>query len=86
MILAWTPKAWAHYLYWQENDPKLLTRINSLLAECLRTPFEGRGKPERLLGNLRGHVSRRINEEHRLVYRVQSEMLLIVQCRFHYGE
>jgi len=61
-------------------------KINALIKECRRTPFTGTGKPEALKGNLRGHWSRRINQEHRLVYRIEADMLIIVQCRYHYGE
>jgi toxin YoeB len=82
--LAWDPDAWEDYLYWQQTDKQLLKRINELIKDCLRSPFEGIGKPEALKANLRGFWSRRITDEHRLVYRVTDEQVLIVQCRFHY--
>ena len=83
-ILAWTPHAWEEYLFWQGADPKVLGRINELLREALRTPFSGIGKPERLKYDLAGCWSRRINAEHRLVYQVRDDMLIVVQCRYHY--
>ena len=83
--LAWTPAAWDDYLHWQANDPKQLRRINQLVDACLRDPFQGIGKPERLRENLSGCWSRRIDSEHRLVYRVEASLLLILACRYHYG-
>ncbi|HTJ56326.1 MAG TPA: Txe/YoeB family addiction module toxin [Devosiaceae bacterium] len=80
-----TEKAWADYLYWQEHDPKLLDRINALLKDCSRSPFSGVGKPEPLRENLAGWWSRRINDEQRLVYRIEGESLVIAQCRYHYS-
>lgn len=84
MKLAFTETAWEDYLYWQEADPKLLARINALIKECLRTPFQGIGKPEPLRGDLKGFWSRRIDQQHRLVYRPTNDGLMIIQCRFHY--
>jgi toxin YoeB len=84
MKLVFSEQAWADYLYWQTQDKKILERINMLLKECARTPFEGPGKPEPLRGDLRGWWSRRIDREHRLVYRVEDGALLIAQCRYHY--
>lgn len=84
MTLSWDINAWEDYLYWQSIDKTVLKRINMLIKECLRTPFEGKGKPEGLKGNLSGYWSRRITDEHRLVYRVYDERIHIVQCRFHY--
>jgi len=75
---------WDDYLYWQKIDKKMLKRINQLIRECQRTPFEGIGKPEPLKGNLSGWWSRRINSEHRLVYRVEEKGIYILQCRKHY--
>jgi toxin YoeB len=72
------------YLYWQAHDRKLLERINGLIKECLRTPFAGTGKPEPLRGSLSGWWSRRITQEHRLVYRPSENGLLIAQCRYQY--
>jgi toxin YoeB len=84
MRLAWDEQAWEHYVQWQALDVKIVQKINSLVRECQRTPFTGTGKPEALKGNLRGHWSRRINQEHRLVYRIEADLLIIVQCRYHY--
>jgi toxin YoeB len=84
MNIEFTPSAWEDYLWFQENDRKLLKRINQLIKETARTPFEGTGKPEPLRGNLSGYWSRRINSEHRLIYRVADIKLLIIACRFHY--
>lgn len=84
MKLVFSEQAWADYLYWQTQDKKTLERINTLIKECSRTPFEGVGKPEPLRGDLRGWWSRRIDREHRLVYRVENGALLIAQCRYHY--
>jgi len=76
--------AWDDYLDWQRTDRKLLARINALIRECQRTTFTGTGKPEPLKGSLAGWWSRRITREHRLVYRVEEDRLLIAQCRYHY--
>lgn len=76
--------AWDDYLFLQAQDPKLSERLNSLIRECLRTPFTGTGKPEPLRGHLSGWWSRRITQEHRLVYRVEGQALIIAQCRYHY--
>jgi toxin YoeB len=82
--LIFSERAWEDYLYWQGADPKLTLRINGLLKECLRTPFSGMGKPEPLRGEMKGFWSRRIDQEHRLVYKPSSDGLLIAQCRYHY--
>ena len=88
MKLIFSGTAWDDYLYWQATDPKLLARINDLVRDAMRRPFEGTGKPEPLRGNLKGWWSRRIDREHRLVYRVagtgNDQALQIAQCRFHY--
>ncbi|WP_151816238.1 Txe/YoeB family addiction module toxin [Acinetobacter soli] len=84
--LEWVTSAWEDYLYWQTQDKKTLKRINNLILECLRTPFEGTGKPEPLKTNLTGFWSRRIDEKHRLVYTASDERLTIIQCRFHYDD
>jgi toxin YoeB len=84
MKLIFSEQAWDDYLYWQAHDSKLLERINGLIKECTRTPFKGTGKPEPLRGPLSGWWSRRITQEHRLVYRPSDEGLLIAQCRYHY--
>ena len=84
MRLIFSEQAWEDYLHWQAHDPKLLVRINELIKECSRTPFTGIGKPEPLRGPLSGWWSRRITQEHRLVYRPTEDGLLIAQCRYHY--
>jgi toxin YoeB len=77
-------RAWEDYLHWQFAEPNLTLRINGLLKECLRTPFSGTGKPEPLRGEMKSFWSRRIDQEHRLVYKLGSDGLLIAQCRYHY--
>ena len=84
MLLAWTPQAWEDYLYWQKTDARTLARINQLIREASRQPFSGIGKPEPLKHALKGYWSRRINDEHRFVYKVTDEALLIAQLRYHY--
>ncbi len=84
MKLIFSEQAWEDYLHWQTHDRKLLERINLLLRECLRTPVGGTGRPEPLRGALSGWWSRRINREHRLVYRPSDDGLVIAQCRYHY--
>ena len=84
MNLEFTPESWDDYLYWQKNDKKLLRRINELLKDIQRNPFEGIGKPEPLKYQLQGCWSRRINQEHRLVYEIEDELIRIIACRFHY--
>ena len=82
--ISWTQTAWADYIYWQGQDKKTLKRINALIKESLRTPFEGIGKPEPLLGDLSGFWSRRIDEKNRLVYEVTDAAITIISCRYHY--
>lgn len=84
MNIMFTGRAWSHYVYWQDNDRKLITKINGLIKECSHTPFTGSGMPEPLRGDLKGWCSRRINQEHRLVYRITDHGLVIAQCRYHY--
>lgn len=84
MKLIWASSAWEDYLYWQKTDKKILRRINELIKEIQRTPFQGTGKPEPLKANLSGWWSRRIDRTHRLVYRVGEERIEIAQCRYHY--
>lgn len=84
MNVTFTAEAWGHYLHWQKADRKLLEKINALIKECQRHPFEGTGKPEALRGALSGFWSRRVNHEHRLVYRVSAGAIEIVSCRYHY--
>ena len=80
------PDAWGDYLYGQGQDKKTLKRINLLLTEAAREPFVGTGKPEPLVGNLSGYWSRRIDQTHRLVYRADDDDLVVLQCRYHYGD
>lgn len=86
MRLVWAPTAWEDYLYWQQVDKKIMIRINALIKSCLRTPYKGIGKPESLKGDLQGYWSRRITSEHRLVYKIQNDILWIISCRYHYGK
>ena len=84
MILSWAEKAWEDYLFWQENGNKILKRISTLLKDIIRHPYNGIGDPEPLRHNWSGYWSRRIDREHRLVYKVQGQEIIIVQCRYHY--
>lgn len=84
MRLVFAESAWQDYLWFQEKDRQLLKRINQLIKDALRTPFEGLGKPEPLKADLSGYWSRRINDEHRLVYGVTQTDLVIISCRYHY--
>ncbi|WP_374986267.1 Txe/YoeB family addiction module toxin [Streptomyces fradiae] len=77
-------QAWEQYVHWVNADPKMVKRINRLLKDISRTPFQGIGKPEPLKGNLSGWWSRRITDEHRLVYRVSDDHIEIAQVRYHY--
>lgn len=84
MRLIFSEHAWEDHLYWQRTDRKVLDRINKLIREIQRTPFEGTGKPEPLKHGLSGYWSRRINDEHRIVCRVELDAILIAQLRHHY--
>ena len=84
MRLVWTADAWSDYLYWQTTDRKMLKRVNQLLRDTLRDPFEGIGKPEPLKYGADGAWSRRITQEHRLVYMLADGDLVILQARYHY--
>lgn len=84
MKIIFSEHAWQEYLFWQTTDRKVLLRINSLIREIQRSPFEGIGKPEPLKHALAGYWSRRITDEHRIVYKVERDSLLIAQLRFHY--
>jgi len=84
MKITFTEVAWENYLWLQENDKKLLKRVNLLVKDILRNPFDGIGKPEPLKANLSGYWSRRIDSEHRLVYSLSTEEVIIISCRFHY--
>ena len=84
MILSWAEKGWEDYLDWQATDKKILKRIYRLIKEIKNNPFEGVGDPEALKHNWSGYWSRRIDREHRIVYKVIDENLIVVQCRYHY--
>ena len=84
MIITFSENAWEDYTYWQSIDKKNVKKINSLIKDIIRNPFDGIGKPEALKYDLSGYWSRRINQEHRLVYQVVNKELLIYSCRFHY--
>jgi toxin YoeB len=88
MNIVFREDAWHDYVRWQQEDRKMLDKINGLMIECIRHPFTGTGKPEPLRQNLKGFWSRRINREHRLVYRVREvgdvQQLEILSCRYHY--
>ena len=84
MKLLFSEQAWEDYLYWQKTDRKLLQRINTLIKDISRSPFEGIGKPEPLKNALSGFWSPRINDEHRIVYKIADDSMLIAQLRYHY--
>jgi len=84
MKLIFSEQAWADYLHWQQTDKKILQRINALIKDISRSPFTGIGKPEPLKNALSGYWSRRINEEHRIVYKIADGAMLIAQLRYHY--
>jgi len=84
MKLIWSDKSWEEYVAWQSNDKKILKKINTLIKDIKRDPFVGIGKPEPLKYELAGCWSRRITDEHRLVYIVEDESISIVSCRYHY--
>ncbi len=81
-----TDEAWKDYIYWVENDKKQLKKINNLIKEIERTSFEGIGKPEPLKFDLQGYWSRRIDHEHRIVYKIDENELIIISLRYHYGK
>lgn len=83
-LLCWTDEAWKDYLYWQGQDRKTLRRINRLILDIKRSPFEGIGKPEPLKENLSGFWSRRIDETNRLVYVIDDGRITVISCRYHY--
>ena len=84
MKLIFSENAWEDYLYWQKNDKKILKRINKLIKDIQRNKYEGIGKPEHLRHNLSGFWSRRINNEHRIVYKIENNTILIAQLKYHY--
>lgn len=82
--IKWDFDAWEEYLYWQSENKKVVKRINQLIKDIRRNPFDGIGKPEPLKGNLTGLWSRRIDEKHRIVYMIENETVLIFSCKGHY--
>jgi len=84
MRVSFDDDAWDDCLYWQKHDKIMLERLNALIDECRRHPYDGTGKPERLKANFSGYWSRRITKEHRLVYRVDEDSIYFVQCRYNY--
>jgi toxin YoeB len=82
--ISFDPNGWEDYLYWQKTDKLILKRINKLIKDINRSPFDGLGKPEPLKGDLSGFWSRRIDSEHRIVYIINDDEIIIVQCRYHY--
>lgn len=84
MKLSFTQEAWEDYLYWQKVDKKIVQRINELIKHTKREPFNGIGKPEPLKHDFAGYWSRRINDEHRLVYEIFEDSIIVVACRYHY--
>jgi len=86
MTKSWSDEAWEDYVFWQNEDKKIVKRINLLLKDIERSPFEGIGKPEPLKHELSGFWSRRITDEHRLIYAVENGAVLIAKCRRHYSE
>ena len=83
-LLCWTDEAWSDYIYWQTQDKKTLKRVNKLIADVKRSPFDGIGKPEPLKENLAGFWSRRIDETNRMVYVVEESSITVISCRYHY--
>ena len=84
MILIFVDESWEDYLYWQKTDRKILERINNLVKDISRNPYTGLGKPEPLKYKLTGYWARRINDEHRLVYTVTENEIIIISCKYHY--
>ncbi len=84
MLISFTPNAWEDYQFWVTQDRKTLKKINTLIKDIQRNPYEGLGKPEQLLHDLAGFWSRRISKEHRLVYKVEEHTIIVIACRFHY--
>jgi toxin YoeB len=83
--LSFLPEAWEDYIYWQSRERKNLDRLNRLLQDICRNAYEGIGKPEPLSGNMSGWWSRRIDDAHRIIYRIEGDSVIIAQCRSHYG-
>ena len=84
MKIIWSEKSWNDYLYWQSTDKQLLKKINQLIKDIQRNPFDGIGKPEPLKHQFSGFWSRRITDEHRLIYEINENSIAIASCRYHY--
>lgn len=84
MNISFTNDSWSEYIYWQKNDKKILKRINLLINDIKRDPFNGIGKPELLKYELSNCLSRRITDKHRLVYEISEYSIIVISCRFHY--
>ncbi len=84
MLLSWTKIGWEDYTFWQQEDKRTIKRINKLIKDILRDPFDGLGNPEPLKHSLTGLWSRRITQEHRIIYEIKKDQLIVHQCRFHY--
>ena len=84
MKILFSERAWEDYLYWQQTDKKMLNRVNNLIKDIQRNPYNGIGKPEALKHGLSGYWSRRIDDEHRILYKIEDDTLLLVQIRYHY--
>lgn len=84
--ITFSEDAWDEYLYWQSQDKRTLKKINELLKEIQRTPFAGKGEPEKLRGDLSGKWSRRINQKDRLLYEISNDTIVITQCKGHYSD
>jgi len=84
LLISWTQKGWEEYLFWQNNNKNILKKINRLIDETIRNPTSGLGEPERLKYRLTGFWSRRIDSEHRLVYKFDESSVIFFQCRYHY--
>lgn len=84
MIISFVERSWDEYNSWQKEDLKLFKKIQRLIKETLRDPFSGIGKPEPLKNNLKGYWSKRISDEHRLVYKIENNQLIIISCKYHY--
>ena len=84
--ISFSERAWEEFQYWMGQDKKTVKRITALLKDISRSPFEGIGKPEPLIGNLTGYWSRRINDKERLIYKIDDENVYIIACRYHYSD
>jgi len=86
MGVLWDDRAWSDYVSWQTEDKKTLKKVNDLVKDMMRSPFEGVGKPEKLTGDLSGYWSRRIDEKNRIVYKLQDDNIVIISCKGHYDD